>query len=1113
MRTTSYRSFSVLILAAIFIAAFSFVPLKAANLITSLDFQISSGAASAKIGDYLIFNMAVINSTNVYSNIVFVTVTANSIEVSSPDFPASFPGNIFVYDGVHTWLFDGTGYGNNYANPLIKSVVLTNVNLKAGTPLVTYMTLQYANFNAAEGAFSPGGLATVDIGTAISGIPLYDDGDIANHNDAVFGDGIYNGKFLVTEAYKFNIQNGSITGRIVNGGIQASNAPFTSPDKVQIDGVRPVLSLVNANPNPFNPNRELVQFYYYLSENSTVTLNITKGAVPVKTLQAAGNFGYNQPILWDGLSDSGVLQTDGDYTYTFNTVDSIGNTGVPFVGILKLTTVTLTTSLYSINTQYIHTSETEVEVSIQMHASLANATAINLSNLGFNDGNIHNYHNYPWLYMDLRLYDSNGNLTTPTIRDYATGVDTDPLYMNLANLVFNPPFADGIQLTGSVAYDPLPTDGCTVVAGHIYNDTDAITSNDWDNVFLNPFHDNGLGSFTVDPTFRYYSATMVPGTYIVAFKGVLVGKSIVQTNATLLSGSINCGVGAGAVPVTYYYNTWHAMPSYFYDTTVGMLGDARGYGLASDDNTVSFIVAPNPVVTLPDTTPAYIINSSEIPSDGKIVQPGEISPVNYIQVEIRDDGVGAGPVNLSKLVLKDPAGNPIPGHVAWNGGVAGTKTWSVYYIPDAPITIGGIYTYTITPADGANNVGVATTFSFTVADTAIPVVQNVSIYSNSGDALQLSSTTLQATFLVSRIDATINSGGTSPVDWTTSSISVSGVAGVLSHASGTNILEFTPSAPMDEGNYTVSVTAISANGYMGISTYKFFITTASVTYVDITGSGNGSSTCLRIAPKNISSTTQSGVTDAGANNVLPADLVNISVSIVAAPPAAPSGYSFFGNTIAFNISGGLPIPYTMGLNFDPNLCASNLRMHFTDAFLATLSSLNMTTGDLSLWVYQSAWSKVPTVATLVNNGSDHYFDLPILSIPAGNRYALMYQPPVVPPAAYKFNNDKAFNPYKGPAKVYYASDISTISSMKVYIYNVSGTIVRTLDFNDSSEHALFASHDTDPANPLNVQYYISWDGKNDRGSLVRNGIYIFKYTITPASGPVISKSRMIAVVK
>ena len=266
------------------------------------------------------------------------------------------------YDGTHTWRV--TQFTPNPENASQNTLEINDSNLIAGGSVGDYFTLEFANFSVVGGSPVPGGTATVDIGNAIKGIVLYDDGDMANHNDSSSNDGIYNTKFLVRESYQFNVENGSIAGYFTKNSNSATNQPFIAPEKISIDGIRPKIDLVNAYPNPYNPNIGLEQFFYYLSENCNISLNIFYNSVTIKTLNATGYFGYNEPILWDGFSNTGVMQTDGDFYYRFDYTDSAGNTGSSFIGLLKITTVELVTDIYSIDTEYSHTSENQVVVTL-----------------------------------------------------------------------------------------------------------------------------------------------------------------------------------------------------------------------------------------------------------------------------------------------------------------------------------------------------------------------------------------------------------------------------------------------------------------------------------------------------------------------------------------------------------------------------------------------------------------------------------------------------------------------------------------------------------------------------------------------------------------------------
>jgi len=1089
-KNSTRNSLVVSLFAVLFVSIFS-AGVKATYIISSLYVQPSPAATVSKIGDTLNFNMSVINAASTYNDITISSSTANNITFSSPTFPAAFPGGIYIYDGTHTWL-DTAGYTG------AQQLTIDNTMLIAGPTVSSYSIIQL--LTGAIGTPGAGGTATVSIGTAISGIPLAD-----------AGNGIYNAAFLIRENYQFNVQNGQITGNFIEGMASASNAPFTAPTTVNIDGIRPTIQLVNVNPNPFNPNKGLAQFFYYMSENSTVTLTITQGAVTIKSLVATGNFGYNNPILWDGLDSSGNVVTDGNYTYTFNYTDMAGNAGVPYSANLIVTTVELDATVASVNTQFSHTPEYETVVTINMGVNMINASRANLANLGFNysygevPGTSHDYHNFPFIYIDLRLFNSAGTQIFVAPRDSFLSDDTDYSYVNPA---FSNRFSDNLPFTGQldggggILYTPLPTNSCAILAGPIYTVPDGVLNNDWDIVFdpVNDFKDNGNNTFTANPAYVYYSNSMAAGTYIVSFKSILVGKMIDVTNSPATE-STSCGSNT----ITYTQVNVHAQPSYFNDT---FIGDNRGYGLTSNQTTASFIVPQDVTVPLPDNQPPVIVTSSAYPSNNQTLNPGVINPTNYIKVTLQDNGVGAGSTNLSTIALFDPYGTPVGGHVAWNGGTPGTKTWEIYYIPDKPITVGGVYTYKVTPVDASDNIGPTVTFTFTIVDQSIPTVSNVNVESISGSTQMLQqSASTQVSFLVTMVNSTMLQSSTAAVDWANSGIMVSGTAGVvagsLTHTAGTNILSFIPTNTLSDGQYTAYVTAATVNGFQGAYSYQFNISTAGVTYVDLAGTGENTTTCLRLSSY-VAGT--SGITDS-TNAAVPA--ADLTAELLATPPATPGTYVILGNCVSFTAS-----PFTLPLSFNANQCSTALRMHYSDANVATLASLGLTPLSLTLWMWNGAtWAQVSGLSTPVDNGTDHYFEVQLATIPLANAYALMYAPPSVQLAAFHFLNTKAFNPVAGPAKYYYTPDITLIKDVKVYIFNISGSMVRTMTFSDSADHALFTGSDANPTNPASVMYYVKWDGKNGEGAYVRNGLYLMKIVITNTGGASSSSSRMIAVVK
>ncbi len=1091
----------------------------AVYVITSLDYTITPTAQTAKIGDNIYFRLAVVDVTKSYADVTVATVTSSAIYLYSPTFPGSFPGFMYVYDGERTW--EITTYTPNPLNASQNTLMINNSTLKAGRNVTDYWTLQYSTFSVAEGNLVSGGSASVDIGTSIYGILLYDDGDITQHNDAVAGDGIYNAKFLVRESYQFNLKNASVVGHFAVGNLKASNDGFISPSKITIDGVRPTIELVNANPNPCNPEKELLQFYYYLSENCSVSLNVFYGSVTVKTLSATGYYGFNQPILWDGLSNTGVMQTDGDFYYKFEITDSAGNTGRSYVGPVKLTTVQVFTDIYSIDAKYTNVGVPMTIVRLRVNSELKNATQQNLANLGFNyitgevPGVSHDYRNYPWLYHDVKIYNSSGTLIETFEQDSSANYDMDWSYKEINT----PQFGDGLAMSGNSYSGPdLPADLCSASEGTLYTKGDDDEDNDWDMVFLNSFVDGTYndGVFTMSADFIFYSKSISPGTYIGAVRGILVGKYILpvyseDTGSYVWEETADCG---GTTRTITYYKL-HAMPSYLEDESYNIISDERGYGLCSTQRTCSFIVEQDPGIPLPDTTPPQIVPYSEYPSDSSIVEPNVLGPSNYLKVMITDEGVGAGPTNLSTFILKDPYGNPVPGRVAWNAGNPGTKSWEVYYIPDNNILVGGKYTYTVVPVDGNYNIGQSKTFTFDIKDTSIPVVTNISVQSPSGTTAELSpSTSTQINFLVSKINATIIPGGSAEVDWNLSTITVRNnstgnyISGSVSHTTGTNLLIFTPNTVLSDGNYTVYVSTVSENGYSGVYSYTFYITTAGITYINLSGTGENSTTYMIIS---VFTETTSGIVNSLGNTISPK---SITVTAVSSPPSPPGTYAIIGTAISFTAQ-------NMPLTFNPTLCSATLRMHYTNTDITILNNLKLTENDLMLWYYDGvSWNRITNISNPVTSGSDHYIETTITNLAPDSIFALMYSVPPTIVAVKKYTDDlrsdKVFNPEKGNAVIYfydkdgiYLESLSNAKEIKISVYNLYGTLLRTIKYPADSSY-FYDYVWMGGLAPVNIAYFL-FDGKNDKGSKLKNGLYIIKISIKKIDGKEETKTRMIVI--
>ncbi len=1095
-----------------------FIPVAAhsAYLISSLDFRINPTAQTAKIGDTIHFNMAVIDASQTYLNVTsVVSVSTTSIVISSMLFPAAEPtvaNPLYIYDGARTWRV------TNYTNSAIRSVTLNNSNLIAGFTLSNYGTLEYADFAGATGVMASGGSANIAIGSVLTAVELYDDGNPLN-NDVTAGDGIYNCSFTVLEAYKFNIFSGKVEGFFRKNNVSATNNQFMSPTPISIDGVRPFVLGAFAEPSVFNPNKDVLQLFYGLSESADVTLKVFYNNVTVRVLTASGNYQYNNfPFIWDGRDLSGSIQTDGRYVYEFSLNDKAGNSGQKYTGIIILTTIEINVELEVIDPDFTHGGYEEMFVYLKAKQTMKNATRENLVNVGFDyfyDNSVTysaSYKNYPFFMTQVRIFDAFGEQFRLVPYEHSPSVDMDRIYVNT---MLDPGLYDeatGLTLNVHAANLYMEEDICGATNTVVYVSGDGVDENDYDSVFGTPPVYKGGGVYYAEYELRLYGEELEPGMYYLGVLSKLCGKAL-ELAGDLVAGETICGE-------EYYAYSTHAYPDFL-----------SGMGIRSPIAYMGFRVEPRPGGIPVDTIPPVVIANSEYPSNNTILDLGEINTANFIKVTLKDTGVGPGSTNLSTIELYDPNGSAVPGKKAWNGGTAGSTTWELYYIPDNPLTLGGQYTCKVTPVDGMNNIGTEFSFTFSVLDPNIPV-SDVTVVSASGGFVKLSqSTTSQVSFLVSRIKATLVKGSSVEVDWQNSTVTVRNEAGALVsgtavYLTGTNIIEFRPSVSIKDGKYTVYVNAVSlpfgGKSYTAVYSYKFYVTTAGNYYVNLSGTGENTTTYMRIASF---SDTVSGIYASGVE-IAPADLTVNSVTS-ASIYAPPTGYTQVGNVVAFSAPG-----YSLPLTFNSNYCEAAIRMHYTQEQRNGLAVLNLTEKDLTLWRWNgtSAWVQIQTISDPVNSGTDNYLETVITEIPAMNQFAIMrpFTPStggggtggtVIEPVV-RFDNTKLFNPDTGYAKVYYTGnltgDIGPVGgsgNVEVSIYSVSGQKVRSFDYQNPAETYLFTGSDANPFNALEERFYIMWDGKNDRGALVRNGMYMFKIKIKKASGETETISRLMAVVK
>jgi hypothetical protein len=250
--------------------------------------------------------------------------------------------------------------------------------------------------------------------------------------------------------------------------------------------------------------------------------------------------------------------------------------------------------------------------------------------------------------------------------------------------------------------------------------------------------------------------------------------------------------------------------------------------------------------------------------------------------------------------------------------------------------------------------------------------------------------------------------------------------------------------------------------------------------------------------------TSSGISDQAGNSVTPSA---ITVSNLTAP-SAPASYAVLGSPIRFGLNSGYQFPLTI----NPLMATVVVRVHFGTSELNTLTASGMDETNITVWQWDGTiWTQVTNSGNAITNGADHYFEFAITNLEANNVFALMYVTPAVPLATFKFSSTKGFNPTKESSKIYYTDSLAGVENIKAAVYGLNGALVRKSEYKNSSDTALFTGNDLNPYG-AEVKYYYAWDGKNDSGAYVKNGVYVIKMQIEKTSGKE-NISRVIAVIK
>jgi flagellar hook assembly protein FlgD len=588
-----------------------------------------------------------------------------------------------------------------------------------------------------------------------------------------------------------------------------------------------------------------------------------------------------------------------------------------------------------------------------------------------------------------------------------------------------------------------------------------------------------------------------------------------------------------------------AMPTHFAPDSQGQCSpDAfRGKGIFAEDTSVLFSVNASAVVT-GDTTPPFLVSSN--PVSGSLVDPSTQAGLyeigNPLSALVQDNET---PIDFDPshtyATLTDKNGNPVLGSSSTNGGSINNSA-NIYFSPQQPLRTGGTYNFNVFSCN-QNGLCMEKSIPFTVQDQTAPSVSAVDLVSttqqNNIVLSPLGQTSpygpyddiseVQATLY---IDPTVSGNTISTGNCSISVYQVVNGQNVPMPVSNTVQILSTTGSPITNVLLTARLlTAISGAGLYQIVVQTSgtdgsgdlfsgppspwiapeFITQVNPNLLQVYFSNSNNRIALQgLQP--ITITAQPG----GVN--VPASSGNLQALVpnLAAFPT-PSGYlpvtASAENSHALEIN-ALNLTYTARLRYVYNPSTPiSIILHWDASDLAAYGVQGST---LIMLGYDGAnWQTLaPAAQSAPNNGTDNTFTWqPAVNQTTYIAYGLFY--PSNPPGSTPqptatpiiFANTRSFDPVSGntlnnKAKFYYANKAPV--TMEARIYDTAGRLVKTLNLGSGINPAvdIFAG-----------EYYFLWDGTNDSGTIVRNGIYLVRWQVSTVGGGTDTETKAVALIK
>jgi hypothetical protein len=215
----------------------------------------------------------------------------------------------------------------------------------------------------------------------------------------------------------------------------------------------------------------------------------------------------------------------------------------------------------------------------------------------------------------------------------------------------------------------------------------------------------------------------------------------------------------------------------------------------------------------------------------------------------------------------------------------------------------------------------------------------------------------------------------------------------------------------------------------------------------------------------------------------------------------------------FNVGTG---PLTSPLTWSyPTSNPIRFRLYYDDIDLPN----GVAEADLRVRGYNgSAWSNVVAQQDSSVSTGNAFTVVAPLGSPAMAIYMIAYassltavaSAPTATPMSFK--NTRSFSPtHRNPlyrtARFFYSD--SAAKNVEARILDSSGSLVREL----SVGKGINLSDSVSDVNFGTIAYYFDWDGANDNGVLVKNGIYLVRWVVTKMDGSTDTQVKPVALIK